>query len=318
MPCARCEPLHRADLLSLPVALALYGDGMKIRVQQNFFALFYAPLYVARRQGHFTEAGIDLDLQTGLMPIDNAAGVAAGTLDLLWAGPIRVLRALELDPATPLRYIAEGVRRDPFVIVGRQPRPKFRLDDLTRLRFAQVSEVPTPWMCLSKDIRDNGIDPASIQRPAAATMAENVARLRRGEVDAIQVFEPFVSELEQGGEGHVWYEAANRGPNAYSGFVGPAPLLAQHPDLASRLRRAMNNALRWTRAESPAAVAAVLAPDFPDVAPDLIVRAVARYQRLNIWADTSMPDPIGLARLAGMAQAFGLITTPPPASKVFA
>ena len=69
---------------------------MKIRVQQNFFALFYAPLYVARRQGHFAEAGIELDLQTGLMPVDSVAGVAAGTLDLLWAGPIRVLRAWPL------------------------------------------------------------------------------------------------------------------------------------------------------------------------------------------------------------------------------
>lgn len=291
---------------------------MKIRVQQNFFALFYAPLYVAQRRGHFAEAGIELDLATGLMPIDNARGVADGTLDLLWAGPIRVLRALELDPATPLRYIAEGVRRDPFVIVGRQPRPNFRLADLAALRFAPVSEVPTPWMCLSRDLRDAGIEPTAITRLPDATMAANTARLRRSEADAIQVFEPFVSDLEQSGAGYVWYEAAARGPIAYSGFVGPAPLLAQHPELVSRLRRAMNAALRWTRTESPVAVAAVLAPDFPAVAPDLIQRAVARYQRLNIWADTSVPDPVGLARLAGMAQSFGLITGIPPASKVFA
>lgn len=291
---------------------------MKIRVQQNFFALFYAPLYVANRRGHFAEAGIELDLATGLMPIDNARGVADGTLDLLWAGPIRVLRALELDPATPLRYIAEGVRRDPFVIVGRAPRPTFRLAEMAALRFAQVSEVPTPWMCLCRDLRDGGINPDTITRLPDATMAENAARLRRGEVDAIQVFEPFVSELEQSGAGHVWYEAATRGPNAYSGFVGPASLLAQHPELVTRLRRAMNAALRWTRAEPAAAVAAVLAPDFPAVPLDMIQRAVARYQRLNIWADTSLPDPVGLARLAGMAQSFGLIREIPPASKVFA
>lgn len=291
---------------------------MKIRIQQNFYALFYAPLYVAQRRGHFVEAGIELDLATGLMPIDNARGVADGTLDLLWAGPIRVLRARELDPATPLRYIAEGVRRDPFVIVGRRPRPTFRLAELAALRFAPVSEVPTPWMCLSQDLRDAGIDPTTITRLPDATMAENTARLRRGEADAVQLFEPFVSDLELSGAGHVWYETAARGPIAYSGFVGPAPLLAQHPELVSRLRRAMNAALRWTRSESPVAVAAVLAPDFPAVAPELIARAVARYQRLNIWADTSLPDPVGLARLAGMAQSFGLITQIPPASEVFA
>lgn len=289
---------------------------MQIRVQQNFFALFYAPLYVARAHGDFAAEGLEIELATGLMPLERRVGGDAA--ELLWAGPIRVLRAIALDPATPLRYIAEGVRRDPFAVVGRKPRPDFHVRDLAGLRFAPVSEVPTPWMCLAQDLRDSGIDPLSVHRPPDATMTENVARLRRGEVDAIQVFEPFISDLESGGDGYVWYEAARRGPNAYSGFVGPAPLFVRHPDLQPRIQAAMARALAWVRRAPPAEAAALLAPDFPGAPPALIEASVQRYQRLDIWAEAPQPDPVGLARLARMAQSFGLIAAIPPATNVFA
>ena len=36
-------------------------------------------------------------------------------------------------------------------------------------------------------------------------MAENAAALRAGELDAIQVFQPYAEELLQSGAGHLWF-----------------------------------------------------------------------------------------------------------------
>lgn len=57
-----------------------------------------------------------------------------------------------------------------------------------------------------------------VTRVAHRTMAENVAALRRGEVDVVQVFEPFAATLLGDAAGHVCYAQANRGPTWYTAF----------------------------------------------------------------------------------------------------
>ena len=47
--------------------------------------------------------------------------------------------------------------RDPFLLMGRTPKPDFKLADLKSVKLATVSEVPTPWLCLQNDLRLAGI-----------------------------------------------------------------------------------------------------------------------------------------------------------------
>ena len=55
--------------------------------------------------------------------------------------------------------------------------------------------------------------------------------LLRGDLDVVQLFEPFVSDLVESGRGHIWYAAANRGLATYTTFYARRGLLA-----ARRLR----------------------------------------------------------------------------------
>ena len=127
---------------------------------------------------------------------------------------MRILVARDRDPAATLVSFCEVVTRDPFFLIGREPRPGFTLADLAGLRVATVSEVPTPWLCLQEDIRQAGCDPLALDRIDDQTMAQNTDALRAGALDVIQVFEPFVQELVSEGAGHVWYAAADRGPTS--------------------------------------------------------------------------------------------------------
>ncbi len=72
----------------------------------------------------------------------------------------------------------------------------FQLSDLARLRFAAVSEVPTPWMCLQQDLRDAGIAPATVTRVHDQTMTENYAALRGNTLDVMLAFEPLPRRLK--------------------------------------------------------------------------------------------------------------------------
>ncbi len=199
------------------------GLAMTITLQESLRGLFYAPFYVALAHDAYAAEGVEVRFVSSPRPGDAAINVMNGTVDVCWGGSMRVIQGYQQIPGCDLVCFAEVVTRDPFLLVGREPRPDFSLSDLLELRIATVSEVPTPWMCLQEDLRRAGIYPPRLARVADRTMAENMASLERGEVDVVQVFEPFAS----GSDGNVWYAQADRGPTSYTTFYARRGLLIE-------------------------------------------------------------------------------------------
>ena len=166
---------------------------MRIRLAENFRALFYAPFYATHVLGFYAGEGIVVDLFNSPAPASAAAGLLDGSIDISWGGPMRVMKARDFDPASPLVCFCEVAARDPFFLVGKCERSGFYLADLPLLKVATVSEVPTPWLCLQHDLRERGVDPGRIKRVTDRTMSDNLRALRKGEVDVVQMFEPYVS-----------------------------------------------------------------------------------------------------------------------------
>jgi NitT/TauT family transport system substrate-binding protein len=135
--------------------------------------------------------------------------------------------------------LLRGGTRDPFMLVARTARPNFHLQDLVGLRVASVSEVPTPWLCLQEDLRRAGLEPTRLNRSTTGTMSENAASLLRGEIDVVQLFEPYVEALVDSGAGHIWYAASTRGPTSYTTFYACRPLLSARRDECERMVRAI-------------------------------------------------------------------------------
>ncbi len=270
-----------------------------IVLSENFRALFYAPFYAAHEIGAFVAEGVQVTHRDTASPGEAMADLLAGRTDVMWGGPLRVLLTHQADPASDVVCFCDVVARDPFFVIGRTPRPDFSPRDLLGVRFASVSEVPTPWLCLQDDLQRVGVDPRALQRIADATMADNVAALKAGRLDAVQLFQPYAESLLATGEGHVWYAAANRGLTAYTTLVTRrATLSARREELAAMVR-AMNRALRWIGATDGTEVARVLAGYFPDVPAALFAAAIDRYRALHLYG----PDPVtrqeGFDRLAG-------------------
>ena len=137
---------------------------MVIRLSENFRAVFYAPFYATIALGHYRDAGLDVRLLASPAPGTAAGGLLDGTIDVTWGGPMRVMKARNEPGGPPLVCFCEVVRKDPFYLVGRRGLGGFELRDLARLKFASVSEVPTPWLCLQHDLREAGIDPGGLDR----------------------------------------------------------------------------------------------------------------------------------------------------------
>lgn len=278
-----------------------------LRLAEPFRAVFYAPYYVAIARGEVARAGIDLALSTAGSPDVAASRLIDGSADVAWSGPMRPLLERSRDPASRLRSFGAAVVRDPFLLVGRGPAPSFRLADLAGMRVAVPSEVPTPVWCLLDDLRRVGVPADGLAR---RPMPEAAAAVLAGEIDAALLFEPFTAALEEQGC-TVWYAAAARGPTAYSAFYATAARLAALPEVFAALRRALAAALAWMAAAAPEAIAATIAPWFPDLPRRRLDRAVARYAALGLWPATPEMPAEAMDRLAQAMITAGVMAADP-------
>ncbi len=268
-----------------------------IVLQESLRGLFYAPYYACFTLGAFESEDVDVEFVSAPTPRAAPDGLFAGTVDVSWGGPMRVNQLYEARPDCDLVCIGEAVTRDPFFLVGREPRPDFAFSDLYNFRVATVIEVPTPWLCLQHDLRLAGLDPDQLPRITDRTMADNAAALRRGEIDVVQLFQPYVEELVASGEGHIWYAAANRGPTSYTAFYTRRAVLVAKRDEFKKLVRALYRTQKWLHANPPEALADAAHPYFPSVSPELMCTAVARYRALGIWGHNPILPREGYERL---------------------
>jgi NitT/TauT family transport system substrate-binding protein len=271
---------------------------MKLRLAENFRAVFYAPFYATQALGFFAREGLEVELTGSSAPGDAVPRLLDGTIDVTWGGPMRVMLARDRDAGSPLACFGEVVARDPFYLVGRPDIAAFSLPDVARLRLATVSEVPTPWMCLQHDLRLAGIDPATLARTTGRTMPENLAALRDGRLDVVQLFEPFVTQALRAGFGRILYAASTRGPCVYTSFIASRERIAREPAAFAAMRRATAHMLDWLAAHDAAELAAATGSFYPDVPPDVLAEALGRYRAAGIWAATPAMSPEGFVRLA--------------------
>jgi len=280
---------------------------MPIRLSENFRALFYAPFYAAHATGAFRDTGVEVELVPSSSPPAAVKALRAGEVDVMWGGPLRVMMTRDQEPNSDLVCFCDVVARDPFFIIGAKPRPDFRFADLKTLRFATVSEVPTPWICLADDIRRAGVDPDALPRIADRGMDDNEAALRAGTVDAIHVFQPHAERLLASGAGHVWYAAAIRGLTAYTTLVTRRPVLAQREDEMLKMTRAVYRTLGWFAAAPAAEIATLLRDYFPDVSTAIFAGAIDRYRALGLWGSDPVIRREGYDRLHAAMRAAGTL-----------
>jgi len=284
---------------------------MRIRMAENFRAVFYTPFYAAQKLRFYAAEGVDVELMDSSGPGGGPSALADGAADLTWGGPMRIMKARDQEPASTLMCFCEVIGRDPFFLVGRRDLDEFKLTDLPRLRFAAVSEVPTPWLCLQHDLRELGIDPASVNRAPARTMGENLAALAKGDVDVVQMFEPFASLALKQGAGRILYAASTRGPTVYTTFIATREGIARHRDAFAAITRGMMRMQAWLGEHGADELADAVAPFYPDVPRDVLQSSLARYREAGLWSSTPEVSRQGFARLAESLKSGGFISRIP-------
>lgn len=279
--------------------------AMRITLIENFRALFYTPFYAAMSLKAFEAEGVDVEIRMSPDPTQTLQQLGSGAGTVSWGGPMRLLRTHDQDPASEIVAFCEAIGRDPFFLIGRVANPTYRPRDLLGQRVAVVSEVPTPWICLQHDLRLAGVDPSQVQIEPMRTMAQNAARLRAGDVDVIQVFQPYARQLLDDNAGHCWYAAASRGLATYTTLNTTRAFIERHPDIVLRMTRAMARTLRWIATHDGAALARTVAHWFPDLPEATLAACCSEYKTLRLWNETPVMQRTGFDWLRDAMHASG-------------
>ena len=283
---------------------------MRLRLLENYRFVLYAPFYAAHAIGAYAAEGLTVELlpSPGVGLAEQA--LLDGSVEVIWAGPMRVMKHHDENPGSPLVCFAEVVCRDPFSIIGRYPNPDFRLADLAQMRIATVSEVPTPWLCLQEDLRQAGIDPARLDRVGDRSMPENLSALSERRIEAAQFFEPVVEQALASGAGHLWYAASTRGHTTYTAFVTTRDRLVDDAEPLLRMVRAIQRTQEWLHTSSAPEIAAAISGFFPVLDHGVLTAALARYQSQSVWGrDPVLPED-GFDRLRRGLVSGGFIRRP--------
>ena len=282
-------------------------SGPSITLFENMRAIGYVPFYLAIQRGDWAREGVDVRVETASDMTQTAAALLDGRTDVSWGGPMRVMMHHDRDRECPLVCFAQVVARDPIILVGRKPNPRFRFRDLAHKRIAVAIEAPTPWMTFQDDLARAGVDSATLDRAPDREMAENAKLLESGDLDVVQLFEPYADDLVEKGAGYIWHRFAARGEIAYTSFYTTRRFAADQRDTCRALVRGIACAQQALHRETPLAIAEAIADFFPDRATAQLARIIDGYRKSGLWARTPELPAAAFVRLKAALLSGGLI-----------
>lgn len=260
------------------------GSSRRIRVVVAFHSIFYAPLPVAILGGHFAAEGLEVDPETPALGAGTVGALQSGAADVSLSGIMRSFDLADRGEATPVHFAAVNDRNG-FFLLSRQAQPSFGWSDLIGRTVISFGGAPTPWLCMQSVLRRHGVDPARVTFLRGLSTEDAVAAFRARKGDFIEHGPPVVDQLLADRTGHLVASMGDAtGPVPFSSLMATRETLTRDRERMVRFVRGLARALRWMATSSASEIAAVIAPAFPDVDPQIRVAAVERYLRQATWA----------------------------------
>lgn len=243
------------------------------------------PATLAERLGYYQEEGLDVRLE------HFQAGSKA--LHALLAGEADVVQGLYEHT---VHLAVRGQSLTSFVTLVRSPGAALAVSPKARRAITRVEDLKGAAVGVSAPgsgthlfanhvLVRHGLSPDDVAIQAIGAASTAVAAMEAGQVDAVVLLEPTVSQLEQRvGHLHLLADTRTRqgaeelfGGDAYPGTVlyARSGWIDGHQATARKLARTMTRTLRWIHEHSAEEIAAKMPPEFQGDDPSVYVRAIA-------------------------------------------
>lgn len=282
----------------LPVLLALLSlcackekkittenELTKVTLNEVAHSIFYAPQYVAIENGYFKEVGIDLTLVTGFGADKVMTALVADEAQIGFMGSeASVYVYLEGSKDYAVNF-AQLTQRAGNFLVSRKPMEDFKWEDIKGKTVLAGRSGGMPQMVFEYVLKKNNIDPQK-----DLTMVQNIdfgltaGAFMGGQGDMTIEFEPHATSLELQGEGYVVASlGVDSGYVPYTAYCAKKSYLNENPEIIQGFTNAIQKGLLYVNSHSSEEIAAIIAPQFPEIDEKNIAIIVERYKSQDTW-----------------------------------
>lgn len=265
-----------------------------------------APIYLGIKQGFFSGEGLDVSLETAQGGAAIVPGVVSGQYQFGFSNTTSLL--LAGSQGLPLKVVTSGVAstgvagKDFGAVIVKKDSPVRTAADLAGKKVAVNTLKNINTTTVNHVVQAAGGDPATIKYVELA-FPDMIAALDKGDVDAAQVVEPFLTIGTSGGDRQVVSNYAGTSPGLEVGMYFTSQAYARKsPKTVTSFTTAMNKSLEYASSH-PDDVRAILTT-YTKLDP-----AVQKSLVLPKWPTTI--DRASVQTLADLATKDGLLTKQP-------
>ena len=281
--------------LLLPVLLTGCGSGgeqaasVTVRLNEVTHSVFYAPQYVAMKQGFFADEGLEVELTNGGGADKVMTAVVSGSADIGLAGPESCIYIYNQGKDDHPVIFAQLTKRDGSFLVGRAGG-SFSWDDLRGCTVIGGRKGGVPEMTLEYVMKQNGVVP-QVDAVVDTSVQFNMmaGAFTGGQGDYVALFEPTATEVELAGQGVVLCSIGEQsGEIPYTAYFAAQSYLTENADTVLRFTRAIARGQEWVYAHTDRELAEAIVGYFPDTSVEVLEKVAARYKGIHAWKET--PD----------------------------
>jgi NitT/TauT family transport system substrate-binding protein len=292
-PLAGCSPAR--DAASIQIGVRTAND--------------HVPFYIADKQKRYAAHGLQVTVH--LLP-SNTEIIEALQRGDLQVGAVPVTTAIAaISQGSPLHIVAMTGRGSDALLV----RSKDGIADVAGLRGKKVATIRASILdvLLQQALREAGLDPArDVELVYMTQLGDMLSALKTGQVDACSNTEPFLTDAERQGWGHVLQRYTERWPDH------PCCVVLARDEWAKRNPQALRAILSVHRDSCEWANANL------DETADIIVQYLGAFDPALVRASLDPArmridyrlTPEEILRMANLMAEQGLIDAPPSAERL--
>lgn len=255
---------------------------MPLRITASRHTAFYAPLLATMAAGFLDKAGLDYTYGV-LAPGETAAGmIQSGRTDIMQSAPSTNWAKMERgETGFPLNFGLIN-QRDGFFLVGRDKRTApFNWKELEgRTLLADHGSQPLTMLVYAAQF--NGVDWQKINVVNAGSVEAMTRAFESGQGDFLHMQAPTPQVLEENGSGITAVSVGASMPaNAFSSLCASREFIAG-PTFPLFVK-AFADGKAWVQRTSAEEIGEKLKTHFPDVSPQALTAAIARYKAIGAW-----------------------------------
>ncbi|HEX2215688.1 MAG TPA: ABC transporter substrate-binding protein [Xanthobacteraceae bacterium] len=242
------------------ITLAVGGKGL----------LYYLPLTLAERLGHFKEQGLEVTVNDFAGGAKSLQALVGGSVDSV-AGAYEHTMRMQAKGQDIKAVIELGRFPGMVLAVKKAHEGKVKtFGDLKGMKVGVTAPGSSTNFLLNALIGKDGLKPTDVSVIGVGGGPGAVAAMKRGDIDALVNLDPVISKLEQDGDIFILADTrTEEGNMKLFGGNNPAAVIylktdfiEKNPATVQRLVNAFYKTLKWLEKATPEQIAATVPPEY--------------------------------------------------------